>query len=86
MSLMCIVFVPSTTNPSTKYIAKEQLAYRASGQHPAWGASSHWKAEESPEYVPYELDELGSKLYGDAPWEKVLMELSPLGRIMNCTS
>ena len=60
------------SNPSTKYIAKEQLAYRASGQHPAWGASSHWKAEESPEYVPYELDELGSKLYGDAPWEKVL--------------
>jgi uncharacterized membrane protein YgcG len=59
-------------NASTQYIAKEQLAYRSCGQHPAWGASSHWKAEESVKYSPLELDELGKKLYYMIPWEKKL--------------
>ena len=59
-------------NASTQYIAKEQWAYRASGQHPAWGASSHWNVEEGKEYAPLVLSALGQKLYQEQPWEKEL--------------
>jgi hypothetical protein len=59
-------------SPASKYVAQEQVAFRTSGEHPAWGAASHTNVEESEEYAPLELDALGKRLYGAEPWRKVM--------------
>ena len=64
---------------STRFLAQEQLAFRAAGTHPAWGADSHRSVEEEEEGRA-ELDDLGAKLYGEKPWVRKLSSGERLAR------